>query len=899
MWRISRRSRRVGRKPLPSRIGVEVREEIRFYLEMRAEELRRGGLAPEEAWRKAVEAFGDPEAVAEAVVSQDPDGRRGLFAFLDSLVQDARHGLLTLRRTPGFTAAAVVALALGMGATTAIFSVVSGVVLRPLPYPDPDRLVAIHSRWTAESGYEWDRYPVGSPEYFDYLAENRSMAAVGAFSTERVTFRPRGGDPGVVTAGLVSPSVFRTLQVSPLLGRTLLEGDGGPDPAPVVVLAHDFWLREFGGDSTVVGRTVELGWEIQGNEASSVVVGVMPAGFAFPDPDVEMWAPLLLDPARTWRGGHWFTMIARLSPGISVAGAEADMARIMASWRERYPEHHRGHFLYLTPLKDDLVADARPALLLLLGAVAFVLLIACANVATLLLARGAIRQREFAVRAALGAGRGRLVRQLLTEALLLATLGGVIGLLVAALGVDVLLALEGGTLPRGQEVGIDLRVLGFAALMVVLTTLTSGLMPAREATLSSPGRAFTDGGRGATAGRRRVRLRQSLVVAEVGLALVLLLGAGLMARSFWRTLRQDPGFATEGLLTVTLTFPQGGYTAQEKVDLMNTLAERVGQAPGVSEAGVASRPPLLYDRSMTRFVIDGRPELAPGEEGPTGSQVMVSRTALEVLGVRALRGRLFDARDVVDGPPVTLIDETMAERYWPGQDPVGRRIRFGATDSDMRTIVGVVSPVRFDGLTLQAPTFYEPDTQAPRLAPVHLGTMTLLVRTVGDPSTTAGTVRDLVREIDPDLPILSARTMEDIVGGSVARPRFLLALLLVFATLAMTLGAIGVYGVVAQAVAQRTNEIGVRRSLGAGPREVWRMIVGQEMRPVATGIALGVGAALALSRLLAGFLFQVSPTDPLTYGMGVLAVAIVAALATAVPARRAMRIDPVEALRME
>jgi predicted permease len=614
---------------------------------------------------------------------------------------------------------------------------------------------------------------------------------------------------------------------------------------------------------------------------------------------VELWAPLLLDPARTWRGGHWFTMIARLSPGTSAQEAEADMAGIMASWRERYPDHHRGHFLYLTPLKDDLVADVRPTLLLLLGAVAFVLLIACANVATLLLARGASRHGEIAIRAALGAGRARLVRQLLTEALLLAGLGGVIGLFVASVGVDALLALEGGTLPRGQGIGIDVRVLVFTTLVVVLTTLTSGLVPAREATLLDPGRAFAGGGRGVTAGRRRVRSRQALVVTEVGVALVLLLGAGLMARSLWRTLRQDTGFVTRGLLTVSLTFPETGYTPQEKVDFMTSLADRVRQAPGVSGAGVTSRPPLLYDNSMTRFAIEGRPEVGPGEEGPTGSHVMASRSALEVLGVRALRGRLFDERDAVDGPPVALIDETMATRYWPGEDPVGRKIRFGMTDSEMRTIVGVVTPVRFDGLTMRVPTFYEPETQAVKLTPFHLGTMTLLVRAAGDPSSLAGTVRDAVRDLDPGLPILGMATMDDIIGGSVARPRFLLALLTAFAVLAVTLGAIGVYGVVAQGVSQRTNEIGVRRSLGARPRDVWRMIVGQELRPVAVGLAVGIGAAIAVSRLLAGFLFEVSPTDPWTYVLAVIGVAAVAGAATVVPARRATRIDPVEALRME
>jgi putative ABC transport system permease protein len=869
---------------------------------MRAGELEAKGMDPEDALRAAVEAFGDPLEVAKAAVREHPDGgsgKGGGAEMMNSILQDIRYALRNLRRAPGFTVAAVLTLALGLGGATAIFSVVSGVLMRPLPFPESDRLVAIHTRWTAEAGYEWDRYPLGSPEYFDYIEQNRTMAAVAAVSTERLTFRPDEGAPRMVTAGAVSPSMFATLGVPPYLGRTLLEEDGGPGPAPVAVLSYDFWQREFGGDTTVVGRSLELGWETEGNEVSSLVVGVMPPGFTFPDPDVELWAPLLLDPAREWRGGHWFSGIARLSPGVSLQESEVEMAGIMARWRDDYPDHHRGHFLYITPLLDDLVADVRPTLMLLFGAVGFVLLIACANVASLLLARGSYRRRDFAVRSAIGAGRARLLRQLLIEALVLACLGGVAGLALSALGVDALLTLDGGGIPRSEVVGLDLRVLGFAGALVALTTVIFGLLPAHRAASMNLAEAFSDGGRWASAGRGRLQLRKSLVVAEVTFALLLVVGAGLMAKSFWTTLNQDPGFETENLLTTRLTFPEAGYTAEEKVDFMTRLAERVGGMPGVKHAGTASRPPLLYDASETRFVIDGRPELEPGEEGPTGSAMMVSPAAFEVLEVRAIRGRLFDATDVTDGPPVTLIDEEMARRYWPGEDPIGRRIRFGMTDSEMRTIVGVVNDVRFDGLTVRAPTFYEPVMQAVRWASPHLSTMSLIVRTNGDPLALAGPVRDAVQELDPDLPILSMRTMEDLVRGSVAGPRFILTLLAVFALVALTLGAIGIYGVIAQAVAQRTNEIGIRRALGAGTAEVQAMVLGQGMRLVALGIVLGIVSALALNRVLTGFLFQVSTTDPWTYGVVAAVVGAVAVVATLIPARRASRVDPVEALRME
>jgi putative ABC transport system permease protein len=893
--------RRGARRALPSRLELEVREEIRFYLEMRARELQAEGRSAEEAWKEAVEAFGDPDAVAAAAVREgdDDEGKGGVMQIVDSVVQDVGYAVRSLKKTKGFTAVTVLTLALGIGATAAVYSVVNGVLLRPLPFDEPENLVAIWSRWVPESGYDWPQYPVGSPEYFDYLAQNRTMANVAAVSTERVSLRSGEGDPEMVTAGAVSPSMFPTLRVPPLLGRTLIEADGGAEPAPVAVLSHDFWQRRFGGDSTVVGRTLRLGWESEGNEAGSTVVGVMPAGFAYPDPDVDLWVPLLLDPARVWREGHWFSMIGRLAEGESLETAQADMADIMLRWRDDYPDHHRGHFLYMTPLLDDVVAGVRPTLTLLLGAVAFVLLIACANVASLLLARGQHRSRELAVRRALGAGRGRLVRQLLTEAAVLSLLGGALGVLLSVVGVDALLALEGGELPRLDEVGLNGGVLGFAGAVIVLTTLVFGLVPAQVAARANLTRAFTDGGGRAGSSTSRLMVRRGLVVGEITLAVLLVLGAGLMAKSLWRTLTLDPGFQVENVLTTMITFPVAGYTPEEKHGFMAALVERLEAHPGVERAGVGGRPPLMFDGSWTRFTIEGAPQPQEGEEAPTGSHVMAGETLFGALGISLVRGRLFDATDGPETPYVMLIDETMATRYWPGEDPLGRRIRLGDDQDPFATIVGIVTPARFDGLTKQAPTFYQLDRQAARHHSFLLGTMTLFTRTKGDPLGVTGAVRDAVRSLDPDLPILNMEPMAEIVGHAVAGPRFIMTLLAAFAGLALLMGCIGIYGVMSQAVEQRTGEIGIRRALGAGVGRVVQMILRQGLLVAGTGIALGIGAGFLLNRVLEGFLYEVTGTDPATYVLVGAAVAAISLLAVLVPARRASRVDPMEALRTD
>lgn len=895
MWGSSRRRQSKG---IRSRVDVEVREEIRFYLEMRAEELEKEGLPPAEAWRRAVAAFGDPEVMAaEAVRESGEDGRGGIMGAVDGIRQDFAYALRNLRKARGFTAMAVLTLALGMGATTAVYSVVRGVLLRPLPFEEPQSLVAIWSRWVPESGYDWPKYPVGSPEYFDYLTENRTMEAVAAVSTERLTFSAGSGDPEIVTAGAVSPSMFTTLRVPPYLGRTLVEEDGGPDPAPVVVLGYGFWQRRFGGDSAVVGRTLQLGWENQANKVGSTVVGIMPPGFAFPDPDVDLWAPLLLDPARTWRGGHWFGMIGRLAPGETLESARAEMANIMARWREVYPDHHRGHFLYVTPLLDDMVAGVRPALLLLLGAVGFVLVIACANVASLVLARGSDRSREIAVRRALGASRGRLVRHLLSEALVLASVGGALGLLVAHFGVDTLLALEGGTLPRPEEVRVDEGVLAFAGFLVVSATLLFGLVPAGTLARTGLTRAFSEDGARSGTGLERLRLRRVLVVSEITLACTLVVGAGLMAKSMWRILGQDPGFEVEHLLVARFTFPESRYSAADKLTFIGALVERVKAHPTVVAATAADRPPILFDQSQSRFSILDRPEPKSEEASPTGSLVTADEDVFRTLGISLVRGRLFDETDAAAGPRVTVIDETMAERYWPGEDAVGGRISLGSPEGER--IVGVVTPARWDGLVQAPPTFYVLDRQIAQEAPFVLGTPTLLTRTRGDPSAVTGAVRDAIRELDPDIPVFMMRPMADVVGSSLAGQRFILTLMAVFAGLALLLGVVGVYGVISQAVSQRTREIGIRRALGAHARDVVGMVLRQGMAVVAVGVVLGLGAAASLGGFLQAFLYDVRSTDVWTFGLVALAVGAAAAAAIIVPARRASRVDPMEALRTE
>ena len=883
-----------------SKLAVEVREEIRFYLEMRAQELMKDGCDPEEAWRAAVAAFGEPESVAKECVEMSPEETRRSKSsvFICGVDQDVRYAVRSLFKSPGFTAVAVATLAIGIGANTAIFSVVSGVLLQPLPFDAPEELVAIHSRWTPESGYDWPRYPVGSPEYFDYVNQNTTMERVAAISTEALTVTAGIGDPEVVTGALVSSSMFSVLRVPPLLGRTLVESDDGAIPQRVVVLGYDMWQRRFGGDSSVIGQTLDLGLDVGQYGAGGEIVGVMPEGFSYPNPYVQLWTQLPLDPERTWRGGHWFRMLGRLAPGVSFANAETEMETLMGGWAVEYPDHHIGHFLYITPLLDDLVGNVRPALLLLFGAVGFVLLVACANVANLLLARGEGRRREIAVRRALGAGRGRLAQHLLIESVLLAAVGGVLAVLLSNIGTRALLALEGGTIPRVEMIGVDWRVLVFVGVVVLVTSLVFGMVPALRAASPNLSDAFKDGSGTVTGGPRRQRFTRLLTVSEIAVAVLLVTGAGLVTKSFWTLLSQDPGIRTDGLLYTRVSLPADRYSPEEAAIFYSRLTEAARGLPGVRSASLVDRPPLLRARAMTRFHMPEDEESLDGA-GHTASSITAGAGLFETLGIPLRRGRLLNAADRVGTEHVVVVDEALARRYWPGEDAIGKQIRFARTDGPFHRVVGVVGNVKFDELGAENPTFYHPYEHLADWMGFHALGMALVVRVEGDPLVNAQPIREIVRGLDPDLPIGWMRTQDDIVAISVARPRFTMTLLGVFAGVALVLAAVGVYGVMSHGVAQRTGEVGVRVALGAGSRDVVRLVVRQGMALALVGVAIGLATALAATRVLTGFLFEVSPTDPWTFGGVSLVVAAVALLACYVPARRASRVDPIVALRTE
>jgi len=875
----------------PGAVERDLKEELLHHLQLETEKNLRAGMAAEEARRKALTDFGGVERFRE----QTRDARS--TRALENLLTDLRLALRRLRDAPGFSALTVLTLAMGIGATTAIFSVVSGVLLEPLPYDEPENLVYINTYFLPESGFDFPEYAVGSPEYFDYKNTNRSMEDVAAVSTEAVTVSAGQGDPEVVRAGWVSPSMFTVLRTPPLLGRTLVEADGGPEPVAVTVLSYDLWQRRFGGDSTVVGRLMSLGVEVSEEPLRAEIVGVMPPGFSHPGPGIDLWAPLPLDPARTWRGGHWFTMIGRLARGVTFAGAEAEMKEMMEQWAVVYPDHHAGHGLFMKPLLDHEVGEARPTLLLLLGAVGFVLLIACANVASLLLARGEGRRREVAVRSALGAGRGRIVQELLTESFALATAGGVVGLLLAWAGVRALLALEPGNLPRLGGIGVDGRVLACAAGAVLLTTFLFGLLPALQEATPRPGDALRDASLRTTASSQRLRFRKGIVVAEVALSVLLVVGAGLMTRSFRNLLHEAPGFATENLLFARFSLPAAEYTPEAAITFFDQLVRGTEALPGVVEASLTTRPPLLWEDQNGRFHIQERPVTPTAPMCCVGSYVFSGEGLTDLLRIPLVRGRLFTPDDNrPDAAPVALVDQAAAEQYWPGEDPIGRGIRLGNEDDPFSQVVGVVGSVTYDRPGVEFPTLYFPANQAPS----HVIRSTyLVVRAASNPGAMVDGIRGVVRNLDPQQAIAGTFTMDEIQGRALARPRFILTLLAVFAGVALVLGAIGIYGVMAYSVALRRGEIGIRRALGAEEGEVVGMVLRQGLALTLVGLVLGLAGALAGTRVLTGFLHEVSPVDPATYAAVAVVILTVAALAAFLPARRASGVDPLEALRVE
>jgi putative ABC transport system permease protein len=792
-----------------------------------------------------------------------------------ALIRDVRFALRFLRKEPAFTAVAVLTLALGIGANSAIFSVVNALLLRPLPMKEPARLVLVRDV-QAVAG----QTPASYPEYLDWKARGSAFQELGTYFN--TTFPLTGaGEPEQLRAMRMSTSMLSMLGLSPPLGRDFRPEEEQPESERVAMISRSLWHRRFGGSPEVIGRKILLG----GDPFS--IVGILPDAFPFGNhPDVAI--PLRVKTDWAVRGLHFMTVVGRLRAGPDLTQARAELEGVAKTLQG---EGVTKHGIAITPLQDLFVADTRPVLLILFEAVGLVLLIACANIANLLLARGAGRRKEIAIRTAVGASRARLMRQFLTESVLLASLGGCLGLGIAAWGVDLLVA-SAPSLPRLDEVRIDGWVLGFTALVSLLTGLLFGLAPALQAGSIDQNDSLKEGGR-AGGGAPRQRLRALLVVGEVAISLVLLIGAGLLVRSFLRVTGDDRGFEGSRVLTATLALPFAPYPdAARQTAFYAQLLERVSALPGVEAAGVTSHLPLGGDNTNSGLLIEGR--TFPDNDPPFADDRLVSPGYFKAMGIPILKGRGFTERDDATAPRVALINETLARKFFPGEDPIGKRIDMNWKSEGWQEVIGVVGDVRHDGLDLPLfPTVYVPYRQAID------GGMTLVVRAQNDPLQLAGAVRAQVRALDPNQPISSLRTMDEVTSESVGPRRFSTTLFGAFAALALFLAALGIYGVIAYSVTQRTHEIGIRMALGARRRDVLRLVIGHGLRPVGLGVLAGLLAALPLTRLLSGLLFGVGATDPWTFAGIPLLLSGVGLLACYFPARRAARLDPLTALRHE
>jgi putative ABC transport system permease protein len=805
-----------------------------------------------------------------------------------TLWQDLRYGLRMLLKNPGFTLVAVVALALGIGANSAIFSVVNSLLLRPLPFEQPDRLVQVWETIPQRGRFE---VPASFPNFADWRDQNQVFEQTVAYSDW--SFNLTGAaEPERIRSAIVSPAFFSTLGIQPILGRTLLPGEDQPGKDLSVVISRRLWQRRFNSDPNVVGKTVDLSGK------SFTVVGVIapPADLPGLSDDTELWAPVSQGFGLTNRRWHSLNVIARLKPGVGREQAQADMERIAAALSRQYPEANADRGLRIVPLHEQVVGNARPALLVLLGAVVFVLLIASTNVANMLLARATARQKEIAIRTALGAGRWRLVRQLLTESLLLALAGGTLGLLLALWGVDLLTAFGPSDLPRVKEVAIDGRVLAFTFAVSLLVGLVFGLVPGLQSSRPELNETLKEGGRSATGGAGRRRVRSLLVVTEVTLSLVLLVGAGLLLKSFFRLRAVNPGFNPQNVLTIQLDLNGPNYQkGSQLISFHDQLLDRVKALPGVEAAATASAVPIAPDAGFSRlaFAIEGQtPDPA---DSPVAFYNGVSPDYFRAMQIPVLRGRAFDERDVRGSLGVAVVNETLARRYFPDSDPVGRRVTLNdPKEEDWATIVGVVKDTKPRELAGEpVAEMYMPYAQQPEPS------MALMIRTAGRPDAVAAAVRREVLALDHDQPVYSVRTLPAVMSEAVATPRFRTFLLGAFAALALALAVVGIYGVMSYAVTRRTHEFGIRMALGAQGKDVLKLVVGHGMALALAGVLLGLAASFALTRLLAGLLYGVTPTDPLTFACVSLLLVAVALAACLIPALRAAKVDPMVALRYE
>jgi predicted permease len=811
---------------------------------------------------------------------------------METLLQDLRYGFRMLAKKPGFTAVAVLALALGIGANTAIFSVVNTVLLKPLPFKDPDRLVMV---WEENAKLGFPKDTPAPANFIDWRDQNQTFEGMVAIAS--ATFNLTGvGEPQKIEGQRVSANFFSLLGVEPALGRAFISEEDRPEGNPVVIMSNGLWKRRFGSDPNIIGQSLTL------NGQPCEVIGVLPAsfqlsGFQFSGRDHELWVPMAFSSREAGsRGSHYLSVIGRLKPGVSIQQAQADMTAIAARLEQQYPATNTSVGASVFSLREEIVSDIRPALLILLGAVGFVLLIACANVANLLLARAAARQKEIALRTALGAGRARLIRQFLTESVALAALGGAGGLLLGVLGIKLLATLVPPNLEQAKEINLDAKVLGFTLLVSLLTGVIFGLAPALQASKVNLNESLKEGGKGSPGGVRS-GVRNLLVVSEVALALVLLVGAGLLINSFARLSKVDMGFTPDHLLTMRVVLPQSKYPDQAKrTAFYDQLLQRVEALPGVQSAAVISWLPLTFEGDSNGISIEGRPEPSPDQQPIVVTRV-ISPGYFRTMGIALLGGRLFTEYDRQGSSRVIIINQSMAERYWPGEDPIGKRIKMGSfdTDSPWLSVAGVVKDVRQFQINAEAkPQIYLPYAQYGASRPRDL-----VIRTAGDPLGLAAAVRGEVWAVDKDQPVSNIQTMEQILSDSLTRERFNMLLLAIFAGVALALAAVGIYGVMSYSVTQRTHEIGVRMALGADSGHVLRLVVGQGLKLVSAGVAIGLAFAFALTRLMESLLFGVSATDPVTFVLISVTLVAVAALASYIPARRATKVDPMVALRYQ
>ena len=875
-----------------SQVDRDLDEEVRAYVDLLVAEKIKAGMSADEARRAARQEAGSPEYIMDEV----RDVRRG--SGVDTTIQDIRYGLRLLRRSPGFALIAVLTIGLGIGANSAIFSVINGVVRKPLDYPNADRLMFVTTQFPA---LNFTRFWISPPEYVEYKQHTRAFTAMGAYSTGAMNLSS-GDRPERVNAAFLTASMFDVLGVKPARGQFFTAEQDLPSAAPVVLIGYELWQHAFGGDPGIVGKQVQI------NARSRTVVGVMPPGFDLHDSRSQLWMPLGLVPNPTNRSSHFLYVVGRLADGVSEGQANAELAGFLKQWRAswaagNHAPNDTSHRVQMTPLRDDVIGNVKRALWVLQGAVALVLLIACANVANLLLARAESRHKEFAVRTALGASRTRVLRQFIVEGVMLSVLGAMVGLALASWGLRALLLANPQSVPRSSEIGLDPRVLLFTVAVAVGTGLLFGLAPLLHMGEQAVTQAIKEGGVRSTTNAARNRVRRALVTAEIALAVMLVIGSGLLIRSFRNLTSVDAGFNSEQRVTFGIVLPGAAYPdSSRRVQFFSELTRKLGQIPGVERASAMAGLPPFRQVNANDVDFEGY-SAAPDSKDPIENvdyYQAVTPGYFETMGITIKAGRAFTSSDAA-GPLSVIVNEALVKRFFKDKNPIGQRVNpYFTPEPTWFTIVGVAKDVKQGGLENPAGTElyfdYEQATRVPGAANTQ---MNVVLKTPRPLDAIAPAIRMAVRAMDPALPVIQLRTMEEVIGASVTRQRFLSMLLGIFAAVALTLAAIGTYGILSYVVTERHREIGIRMALGADGGRVVRLIMRQGMTIAVGGIVLGVGGAYALSNLTKSLLYGVSPSDPLTFVTVTLTIAVVAAAACVVPTRRAMRVDPLEAIRTD